>query len=228
MQSCNSFWWIRYGALSCLKHALAYELLTSVLIDIKEQFRAVALRNAKGHPPVTFAIAAEENAAVMLAANYVFNVKVIRNKQNGQSDGYGFIEFANRSAAENIPQTYNGTPMPNGAQNIRLNWASAGEKRSDDTPDYTIFVGDLASDVTDYMLQETFRARFSSVKGAKVVIDRLTGRTKGYGFVRFGDETEQLRAMTKMNGVICSTRPMTIGPAANKNVAGSQQYTKGS
>lgn len=157
----------------------------------------------------------------------VVNIKVIRNKQTGQSDGYGFIEFANRSSAEKILQTYNGTPMPNGAQNFRLNWASAGEKRSDDTPDHTIFVGDLASDVTDYMLQETFRARFSSVKGAKVVIDRLTGRTKGYGFVRFGDETEQLRAMTEMNGVLCSTRPMRIGPAANKNVVGGQQYTKG-
>ena len=157
----------------------------------------------------------------------VASVKVIRNKQTSQSEGYGFIEFANRQAAERSLQNFNGTPMPNGAQNFRLNWASAGEKRSEDTPDYTIFVGDLASDVTDYMLQETFRARFTSVKGAKVVIDRLTGRTKGYGFVRFGDETEQIRAMTEMNGVLCSTRPMRIGPAANKNAVGGQQYSKG-
>ncbi|KAL5578863.1 hypothetical protein UlMin_011305 [Ulmus minor] len=158
----------------------------------------------------------------------VASLKVIRNKQTSQSEGYGFIEFASRAAAERVLHTYNGTPMPNGGQNFRLNWASAGEKRSDDTPDFTIFVGDLASDVTDYMLQETFRARFSSVKGAKVVIDRLTGRTKGYGFVRFGDETEQLRAMTEMNGVLCSTRPMRIGPAANKNASGGQQLTKAS
>lgn len=155
------------------------------------------------------------------------NVKVIRNKQTGQSDGYGFIEFTSRAAAEKILQTFNGAAMPNGAQNFRLNWASAGEKRSDDTPDYTIFVGDLAADVTDYTLQETFRARYSSVKGAKVVIDRLTGRTKGYGFVRFGDETEQVRAMSEMNGVLCSTRPMRIGPASNKNAVGGQQYAKG-
>ncbi|KAG6573194.1 Polyadenylate-binding protein RBP45B, partial [Cucurbita argyrosperma subsp. sororia] len=168
--------------------------------------------------------------------NYIFNclahtgeissVKVIRNKQTGQSEGYGFIEFLTRPAAERVLQTYNGTPMPNGAQNFRLNWASAGEKRQDDSPDYTIFVGDLAGDVTDYVLQETFRARFTSVKSAKVVIDRITGRTKGYGFVKFGDETEQMRAMTEMNGVLCSTRPMRIGPAANKNTSGSQQYAK--
>lgn len=154
-------------------------------------------------------------------------MKVIRNKQTSQSEGYGFIEFVSRAAAERVLQTYNGTPMPNGGQNFRLNWASAGEKRSDDTPDFTIFVGDLAADVTDYMLQEIFKAHYPSCKGAKVVIDRLTGRTKGYGFVKFADESEQLRAMNEMNGVICSSRPMRIGPAANKNAGGSQQYSKG-
>lgn len=154
----------------------------------------------------------------------VVSVKVIRNKQTGQIEGYGFIEFVSRAVAERILQTYNATPMPNGEQLFRLNWAtfSSGEKR-DETPDYTVFVGDLAADVTDYMLQETFRARYTSVKGAKVVIDRLTGRTKGYGFVKFADESEQLRAMTEMNGAFCSTRPMRIGPATNKKTASGQK-----
>ncbi|XP_027088055.1 polyadenylate-binding protein RBP45-like [Coffea eugenioides] len=154
----------------------------------------------------------------------VLSAKVIRNKQTGQSEGYGFIEFVSHAGAERNLQAYNGTLMPNVEQHFRLNWASmgAGEKRSDDSPDYTIFVGDLAADVTDYMLQETFRAHYNSIKGAKVVTDRITGRTKGYGFVRFGDESEQLHAMTEMNGKFCSTRPMRIGPAANKKTMGGQ------
>jgi RNA recognition motif-containing protein len=143
------------------------------------------------------------------------------------SEGYGFIEFNTRATAEKVLQTYQGTIMPNGGQSYRLNWAtfSAGERssRQDDGPDHTIFVGDLAADVTDYLLQETFRARYNSVKGAKVVIDRLTGRSKGYGFVRFADEGEQMRAMTEMQGVLCSTRPMRIGPATNKNPAATTQ-----
>ncbi|KAG9454061.1 hypothetical protein H6P81_006965 [Aristolochia fimbriata] len=156
----------------------------------------------------------------------VVSVKVIRNKQSGQSEGYGFIEFVNRPAAERVLQTYNGTPMPNIEQNFRLNWASfgVGERRPDDSADFPIFVGDLASDVTDYTLQETFRNYFPSVKGAKVVTDRATGRSKGYGFVRFGDESEQLRAMTEMNGMFCSTRPMRIGPATTKKNVSTQQY----
>jgi RNA recognition motif-containing protein len=65
-------------------------------------------------------------------------VKVIRNKQTGQSEGYGFIDFLTRAAAERVLQTYNGTIMPNGGQNFRLKWAtfSLGERRSDDTPDF--------------------------------------------------------------------------------------------
>ncbi|KAE9591450.1 hypothetical protein Lal_00039086 [Lupinus albus] len=157
----------------------------------------------------------------------VASVKVIRNKQTNQSEGYGFIEFNSRAGAERVLQSYNGAIMPNGGQPFRLNWAtfSAGERRHDDSPDYTIFVGDLAADVTDYLLTETFRSRFNSVKGAKVVIDRLTGRSKGYGFVRFADENEQARAMTEMQGVLCSTRPMRIGPAANKNLGTPQKVS---
>ncbi|XP_044473919.1 polyadenylate-binding protein RBP45C-like isoform X2 [Mangifera indica] len=158
----------------------------------------------------------------------VISAKVIRNKQTNFPEGYGFIEFVSHAAAERVLQSYNGAQMPNTEQNFRLNWATygAGERRPDEGPDYTIFVGDLAADVTDYMLQETFRAVYPSVKGAKVVTDRLTGRTKGYGFVRFGDESEQLRSMTEMNGVLCSTRPMRIGPAATKKPVSGQQYQK--
>ncbi|KAK6154424.1 hypothetical protein DH2020_008672 [Rehmannia glutinosa] len=120
----------------------------------------------------------------------LLSAKVIRNKQTGQSEGYGFLEFRTRATAENILQTYNGAMMPNSEQTFRLNWASlgGGDKRTDDSPEHTIFVGDLAGDVTDYVLQETFKAVYQSVKGAKVVTDRTTGRQG----------------------------PMRIGPAANK------------
>lgn len=156
----------------------------------------------------------------------VVSAKVIRNKQTGQSEGYGFVEFYSRATAEKVLQNYNGTMMPNTDQAFRLNWAtfSAGERRSSDaTSDLSIFVGDLAIDVTDAMLQETFAGRYSSIKGAKVVIDSNTGRSKGYGFVRFGDENERTRAMTEMNGVYCSSRPMRIGVATPKKTYGFQQ-----
>ncbi|KAE8704356.1 Polyadenylate-binding protein RBP45B [Hibiscus syriacus] len=158
----------------------------------------------------------------------VVSAKVIRNKQTGLPEGYGFIEFVSRAAAERVLQSYNGLPMPSAEQSFRMNWASLGygEKRQEEGPEYTIFVGDLAADVSDYMLQETFKAVYPSVKGAKVVTDRTTGWSKGYGFVKFGDESEQIRSMTEMNGMYCSTGAMRIGPAASKKLGTDQQYPK--
>lgn len=77
--------------------------------------------------------------------------------------------------------------MPSTDQLFRISWASfsMGDMSSDIASDNSIFVGDLASDVNDAALLETFSCRYSSVKGAKVVIDANTGRSKGYGFVLY-------------------------------------------
>uniref|UniRef100_A0A5B7AC94 Putative polyadenylate-binding protein RBP47-like n=1 Tax=Davidia involucrata TaxID=16924 RepID=A0A5B7AC94_DAVIN len=153
------------------------------------------------------------------------SIKVIRNKQTGLSEGYGFVEFFSHAAAEKVLPNYTGRVMPNTEQPFRLNWAtfSMGDKRSNNGSDLSIFVGDLASDVTDSLLQETFASKYPSVKAAKVVIDANTGRSKGYGFVRFGDENERSQAMTEMNGVYCSSRPMRIGAATPRKSSGYQQ-----
>ncbi|KAL8094601.1 polyadenylate-binding protein RBP47C'-like [Apium graveolens] len=155
----------------------------------------------------------------------VSSIKVIRNKQNGFSEGYGFVEFFTHAAAEKVLQTYACIPMPNANQPFRLNWAtfSMGDKRSNNGSDLSIFVGDLASDVTDTLLHETFASKYPSVKAAKVVIDANTGRSKGYGFVRFGDDSERSQAMTEMNGTYCSTRAMRIGAATPRKSSGYQQ-----
>ncbi|KAI3448096.1 hypothetical protein Pfo_004761 [Paulownia fortunei] len=157
----------------------------------------------------------------------VLSVKIIRNKQTGQSERYGFVEFNSHLSAENVLQSYNGTMMPNAEQPFRLNWAafSTGDRRPEAGSDLSIFVGDLATDVTDAVLHDTFASRYPSVKGAKVVVDSNTGRPKGYGFVRFVDENEKSRAMTEMNGVYCSGRPMRIGVATPKKLSPQQQYS---
>ncbi|KAG4948097.1 hypothetical protein JHK86_041336 [Glycine max] len=146
-------------------------------------------------------------------AGEVVSIKIIRNELTGQPEGYGFVEFVSHATAERVLQTYNATD-----QTFRLNWASfgIGERRPDAALEHSIFVGDLAPDITDYLLQEMFRAHYPSVRGAKVVSDPNTGRSKGYGFVKFSDENERNRAMTEMNGVYCSTRPMRISAATPK------------
>ena len=92
-------------------------------------------------------------------------------------------------------------------------------KRSKLASHHSIFVSDLAADVTDDMLLELFSSKCRSVKGAEVIIDANRGCSRGYGFVRFGDDNDKTHAMTEMNGVYCP-RSIRVGPATPRRSQG--------
>lgn len=59
--------------------------------------------------------------------------------------------------------------------------------------------------------------------GAQVITDPVTGRSKGYGFVRFGNEAERDRALSDMMGHFIASRPIRVSLAtAKKNPGGLQ------
>ncbi|TNN02098.1 hypothetical protein fugu_009585 [Takifugu bimaculatus] len=68
-----------------------------------------------------------------------------------------------------------------------------------ETDDFRIFCGDLGNEVNDDILARAF-SRYPSFLKAKVVRDKRTGKTKGYGFVSFKDPNDYVRAMREMNG----------------------------
>ncbi|KAL6880437.1 hypothetical protein ACP4OV_012002 [Aristida adscensionis] len=173
----------------------------------------------------------------------LLSVVIRRNKQTGQSEGSGFINFADHATADQVLQSYNGQSMPNAgqvfsltwatqqpgpencpAQDSKLNWGTQKDaplRHTDDYSNHCIFVGDLATDVTNFMLYHLFKSRYPSVKSAKIIFDKVTGHSKCYGFVDFGDAIECRQAMNEMNGAYCSTRPMRIGPVPNKKLFSS-------
>lgn len=95
--------------------------------------------------------------------------------------------------------------------------ANANGSRDDRSPEYSIFVGDLGPEVTEFVLVSLFQNKFPSCKSAKIMTDPITGMSRGYGFVRFADESDQQRALTEMQGVYCGNRPMRISTATPKN-----------
>jgi len=62
-----------------------------------------------------------------------------------------------------------------------------------------LYVGNLAYSVRDESLHESF-SQFGTVTSAKVMMDRETGRSKGFGFVEMGSEAEAQAAINGMNG----------------------------
>lgn len=75
-----------------------------------------------------------------------------------------------------------------------------------------LFVGNLAFSVNDEGLQQLFAAA-GTVESAKVVIDRSTGRSKGFGFVEMADDSGATAAISQFNGADHQGRPLTVSEA---------------
>lgn len=65
--------------------------------------------------------------------------------------------------------------------------------------DFRIFCGDLGNDVNDELLTRTFNKYPSFIK-AKVIRDKRTGKSKGFGFISFKEPGDFIRAMKEMDG----------------------------
>jgi RNA recognition motif-containing protein len=75
-----------------------------------------------------------------------------------------------------------------------------------------LYVGNLSYSVTDHSLQDTFGA-FGSVQSAKVMTDRDSGRSKGFGFVEMSSDAEAQAAISGMNGKSVEGRDMVVNEA---------------
>ena len=75
-----------------------------------------------------------------------------------------------------------------------------------------LYVGNLAYSVRDEDLQQAF-AQFGNVSSAKVMMDRDTGRSKGFGFVEMGTDAEAQSAISGMNGQALDGRALVVNEA---------------
>ena len=75
-----------------------------------------------------------------------------------------------------------------------------------------LYVGNLPYSVRDDDLQQAF-SQFGSVTSAKVMMERDTGRSKGFGFVEMGSDAEAQAAIQGMNGQPLSGRSLVVNEA---------------
>jgi cold-inducible RNA-binding protein len=75
-----------------------------------------------------------------------------------------------------------------------------------------LYVGNLPYTVRDEDLQQSFSA-FGNVNSAKVMMERDTGRSKGFGFVEMGNDAEAQQAIAGMNGQSLGGRSLVVNEA---------------
>src|SRR5271157_5518787 len=82
-----------------------------------------------------------------------------------------------------------------------------------------LYVGNLSYGVTDGDLAKLFEVH-GTVQSAQVIIDRDTGRSKGFGFVEMGSDQEAQAAIAAMSGKEIDGRPLTVNEARPKEDRG--------
>lgn len=82
-----------------------------------------------------------------------------------------------------------------------------------------LFVGNLAYSTMDHQLKDAFSA-FGSVTQASVVIDRMTGQSRGFGFVEFENADDAKRAVSELDGTSLDGRNINVSEARERSGGG--------
>ena len=82
-----------------------------------------------------------------------------------------------------------------------------------------LFVGGLSWDTTDDGLRQAF-ASYGEITEAKVITDRDTGRSRGFGFVTFDQDEDAKTAISKMNGMNLDGKTIKVNEAQQKSARG--------
>jgi RNA recognition motif-containing protein len=89
-----------------------------------------------------------------------------------------------------------------------------------------LYVGNLSYGVTDSDLQRLFEPH-GEVRSAQVIMDRDTGRSKGFGFVEMGTDAEAQAAIAAMNNQEVEGRRLTVNEARPKEGGGGGGGSRG-
>ena len=102
---------------------------------------------------------------------------------------------------------------------LKVNWAfqstSTASAREETASHFTIFVGDLATEIDDEKLHAAF-SNYLSISDARIMWDMTTGRSRGYGFVSFRERSDAELAIDHMNGAQLGSRNIRTNWAKTK------------
>jgi len=145
---------------------------------------------------------------------------------NTQGARYGAAPYVAAQAAAATPTEVAGAnaSATNGEKKKTVYREGGGKKWQDDSllewdpAHQRIFVGNLAGETTDDSLLKAF-SRWPSVVKAKVIRDKVTTKSKGFGFVSFSNVDDFFQAAKEMQGKYIQSHPVTIKKATTQIVA---------
>ncbi|KAF8714117.1 hypothetical protein HU200_028122 [Digitaria exilis] len=183
-----------------------------------------------GNLPYTFT--SEELNEAFSEAGRVDDAQIIYDKVTNRSRGFAFVTMATAEEAAKAIQMFDGALL--GGRTARVNYPEvprggerrtvtmAGRRRDDGT--YKIYAGNLGWGVRADALRAVFEGQ-SGLLDARVIFERETGRSRGFGFVSFGTAEDAQAALEALDGVELEGRPLRLSLAEQNPQPGSPSST---
>lgn len=186
---------------------------------------AEAARLYVGNLP--YAMTSSELAQVFGEAGRVVSVEIVYDRVTDRSRGFAFVTMGSVEEAKQAIVMFDGSLV--GGRTVKVNFPEVprgGERevmgpriRSSyqsfvDTP-HKIYAGNLSWNLSSQGLKEAF-AGHPGLLSAKVIYDRDTGRSRGFGFITFSSAEEVESALSAMNGVEVEGRPLRLNLAEER------------
>ncbi|KAA8542202.1 hypothetical protein F0562_023354 [Nyssa sinensis] len=165
----------------------------------------------------------EKLAQLFEQAGIVEIAEVIYNRETDQSRGFGFVTMSTVEEAEKAVEMFHRYDL--GGRFLNVNKAAPRGSRAERPPrvfqqTYRIYVGNLPWDVDNARLEQVF-SEHGKVVDARVVFDRETGRSRGFGFVTMSTEAELNDAIANLDGQSLGGRAIRVNVAEERPRRGS-------
>ncbi|XP_071734973.1 28 kDa ribonucleoprotein, chloroplastic-like [Rutidosis leptorrhynchoides] len=159
----------------------------------------------------------ENLAQLFNTAGTVDIAEVIYNRDTEQSRGFGFVTMSTVEEADKAVEKFNGYDAS--GRLLTVNKAaprgSQPERRVVGTSSFKIYVGNLAWQVDNGRLEQVFNEH-GKVVDARVIYDRETGRSRGFGFVTMASEAEMNDAIAALDGQSLDGRAIRVNVAEER------------
>lgn len=175
---------------------------------------------------LNFDVDSTKLAMLFEQAGTVEIAEVIYNRETDRSRGFGFVTMSTVEEAESAIEKFNRYDYD--GRLLVVNKASPKGSRSERTEraprtfesGFRIYVAGFPWEVDDSRLEQVF-SEHGKVVSARVVYDRDTGRSRGFGFVTMSDETERNGAIAALDGQILEGRTLRVSVAEDRPRRGS-------
>ncbi|KAL5197231.1 hypothetical protein ABZP36_000743 [Zizania latifolia] len=181
-----------------------------------------------------FSMTSGELSLAFSDAGRVENVQLIYDKVTDQSRGFGFVTMATAEEAAKAIKMFDGAllarrtarvnypDMPRGGERTVGSAAAVAQRGSSrhDDGTYKIYAGNLGWGVRADALRAAFEGQ-AGLLDARVIFERYTGRSRGFGFVSFRTAEDAQAALGALDGVELEGRPLRLSLAEHNPPAGT-------